>query len=77
MLLVCINGRWGNMTSAEAVELTRGLHPKVVIPTHYDMFAANRADPKAFAEAIGQSGSSSRALILEPGKINILSGANL
>ena len=32
VLLVCINGKWGNMTSAEAVELTRqpspqGCHP--------------------------------------------------
>jgi L-ascorbate 6-phosphate lactonase len=77
VLLVCINGKWGNMTSTEAVELTRRLHPKVVIPMHYDMFTVNSADPKAFAEAVGQSGSSSRVVILEPGKINILSGATL
>jgi L-ascorbate 6-phosphate lactonase len=77
VLLVCINGKWGNMTSAEAVELTKRLHPKVVIPMHYDMFAVNSADPVAFAAAVGRSGASSRVLILEPAKINILSRATL
>ena len=44
---------------------------------HYDMFAVNSADPVAFAEAVGRSGSSSRVLILEPAKINLLSRATL
>lgn len=56
-MLVPINGRdaerlaaniIGNMTYQEAADLCGPLRPRLVIPTHWDMFAANPGDPHAF-----------------------------
>jgi L-ascorbate 6-phosphate lactonase len=58
-LLLPINGRdarrlaadcIGNMTYQEAADLAGALQPRWTIPTHYDMFAFNAADPQAFAD---------------------------
>ena len=38
----------GNMTYQEAADLAGALRPRLVIPAHYDMFAGNLGDPKAF-----------------------------
>lgn len=40
----------GNMTWQEAADLAGELKAGVVIPGHYDMFAANSADPSLFAD---------------------------
>ncbi len=48
IMMVCINGKLGNMGIDEAVTLTRYLRPKVVIPNHYGMFEFNSADPVLF-----------------------------
>lgn len=40
----------GNMTYQEAVDLAGVLNPKIVVPGHYDMFAANSEDPQLFVE---------------------------
>ena len=48
VLLVPINGRWGNMTAAQAAKLCREIAPREVIPMHYGMFAENTADPADF-----------------------------
>ena len=39
----------GNMTYQEAVDLTGALHPRLVIPGHYDMFPDNTENPMLFA----------------------------
>jgi len=49
VLLVPINGRWGNMDAAHAAKLAQEIAPREVIPMHYGMFAANSADPAEFA----------------------------
>ena len=38
------------MTYQEAVDLAGAIHPRVVVPTHYDMFAGNLEDPKLFVD---------------------------
>ena len=48
VLLVPINGRWGNMDAAQAAKLAAEVAPREVIPMHYGMFAANTADPNDF-----------------------------
>ena len=48
VLLVPINGRWGNMDAAQAAALTARIAPREVIPMHYGMFAGNTADPADF-----------------------------
>jgi L-ascorbate metabolism protein UlaG (beta-lactamase superfamily) len=35
----------GNMTFQEAADLAGELHPRLVIPGHWDMFADNPGDP--------------------------------
>lgn len=40
----------GNMTYQEAADLAGELSPRLVIPGHWDMFADNSADPRAFAD---------------------------
>jgi len=58
-ILLPINGRdakrlasgcIGNMTYQEAADLAGALRPKLTIPTHYDMFAANAEDPHLFVD---------------------------
>ncbi|MDQ2800673.1 MAG: MBL fold metallo-hydrolase [Armatimonadota bacterium] len=48
VLLVPINGRWGNMNAAQAAKLAAEIAPREVIPMHYGMFAENTADPAEF-----------------------------
>lgn len=40
----------GNMTYQEAVDLAGHLQPRLVVPTHWDMFADNSQDPAAFVD---------------------------
>ena len=59
VLIVPINGRWGNMDAAQAAKLTALIAPREVIPAHYGMFAENTADPADFqAELAAATGSS-------------------
>lgn len=48
VLLVPINGRWGNMDTAHAAKLAAEIAPHEVIPMHFGMFAENTADPNDF-----------------------------
>ena len=48
VLLVPINGRWGNMSADQAAKLAAKIAPREVIPMHYGMFAENTADPADF-----------------------------
>jgi len=59
VVLVCINGRLGNMNWLEAVSLVQELKPKKAIPMHYGMFAENTEDPKPFVQACKKLGISS------------------
>lgn len=55
MMLVCINGKLGNMTAEEAVGLTEAIAPRVGIPTHYGMFSSNTVDPQEYLAKIENS----------------------
>ncbi len=59
VLLVPINGRWGNMDAAQAALLTAQIAPREVIPMHYGMFAANTADPADFLVHLASATNSS------------------
>ena len=47
-MLVCINGKWGNMNSNDAVALVRIIQPKTVAPMHYGLFVENTVNPLPF-----------------------------
>ena len=52
VMIICINGRLGNMNAEDAARLTKILSPRVGIPTHYGMFASNTEDPTAYTSRI-------------------------
>lgn len=58
VLLVPINGKWGNMDAAHAAKLAAEVAPREVIPMHYGMFAANTADPADFLAALAEATNS-------------------
>ena len=45
----------GNMTYQEAADLAGEVGPRIVIPGHWDMFADNSVDPKAFADYLNEN----------------------
>lgn len=48
VLLVPINGKWGNLGVEEALSLTRAIRPRYVFPNHYDLMALNTENPETF-----------------------------
>jgi L-ascorbate 6-phosphate lactonase len=48
VMLVCINGKWGNLDIAKAVELVGRVKPKFAVPHHYDVMELNSENPHAF-----------------------------
>ena len=66
LVIICINGRWGNMDAVQAVETVRKLGARAAIPMHYGLFAENTADPAGFLKDCTAAGI--RAIALEPGK---------
>jgi len=60
VLLLPINGRDrargvpGNMTAAEAVDLAARVHPRFVVPHHYDMFTFNTVSVDVFQAEAGR-----------------------
>lgn len=55
-LLICINGKLGNMSRDEALECVRRLAPKNALPMHIGLFAENTEDPKPFVDGCEQMG---------------------
>lgn len=58
-LLICINGRLGNMNWQEAVQAARRLETPVALPMHYGLFAENTEDPAPFIAACREAGIAS------------------
>ena len=50
LALICINGRLGNMSIDEAVEVVKTINPHMAAPMHYGLFAENTVDPQLFTE---------------------------
>jgi L-ascorbate 6-phosphate lactonase len=50
VLLVCINGKDGNMGPQRAAQLARAVAPRIAaIPNHYDLMALNAENPQVFS----------------------------
>jgi len=65
VVLICINGKLGNMDWQEAIRVVKELKPPLAIPMHYGMFAENTADPIPFVSKCVSLGI--KGVILEPG----------
>jgi L-ascorbate 6-phosphate lactonase len=48
VLLVCINGKWGNLNPEQAARLAAKVAPRFALPNHYDLMALNAENPKTF-----------------------------
>ena len=68
VLCVCINGQGGNMTYEEAVELTRRLAARVVIPMHFAVMPHNTIDPQFFVDAAQAAGLAAETRVLAVGE---------
>lgn len=77
VMLLPINGRdaqrlsgniFGNMTYQEAADLAGALKAKWVVPTHWDMFEGNLADPQAFVRYVSVKYPQTRAHVMNYGQ---------
>ena len=66
VLISPVNGMYGNMNSADTVQLAEVLNPEVVIPCHYGMFASHGGDLKRFFDLTTEKQIS--ALIMQQGE---------
>jgi len=65
VLLVCINGKYGNLNVHEAVRLTRAVKPRIAVPMHYDVMRLNAENPETFVHFLRQQMPECEARILE------------
>jgi len=68
LVLTVINGGYNNLSHWEAADLVGRIGPKVAIPSHYDMFPDNAADPRQFRAAMTQKAPDVKYQQLEHGK---------
>jgi L-ascorbate 6-phosphate lactonase len=77
VLLVCINGGYGNMNPGEAARLASEVDPAAVIPMHWGLVAENTADPSEFVAALAATGSKARPIVMLPGDLYLSSFARI
>lgn len=58
-LLICINGRLGNMNWQEAAQTARRLGAPIALPMHYGLFVENTEDPESFIATCREAGIAS------------------
>lgn len=68
VLLVCINGKFGNLNVHEAIELTHAVAPRYVFPNHYDMMALNSENPETFRYLMDSEVIDAECVILKAGE---------
>jgi len=73
ILLVCINGRYGNMNPEEAARLTHEVEPAVVVPMHWGLVTENTAEPADFVKALADTGGQARPVVMSPGDFYVYS----
>lgn len=66
LMMICINGKLGNMNAIDALYVTSQLRPTIVIPMHYGLFAENTTDPEPFVNAVSKAGL--QCLTMVPGQ---------
>ena len=66
VLLTCINGKFGNLNTEQAFELTKAVNPKYVIPNHYDVMALNSENPEFFKYLCTSAKIKAKCIITRP-----------
>jgi L-ascorbate 6-phosphate lactonase len=69
VLLLCINGTFGNMNHLDAARMVEQVGPRFAIPCHFWTFAEQGAgDPGGFIHACRQFAPAVKSLLLRPGE---------
>lgn len=68
VLLVPINGKWGNLDVEEAMALTEAVGPRYVIPCHWDVMALNAENPETFRHFWEAKGLPTECVVLGTGE---------
>ena len=55
VLLVCINGKYGNLNVHQAVRLAQAVQPRIAVPMHYDLMRLNAENPETFIHFLRQA----------------------
>jgi L-ascorbate 6-phosphate lactonase len=63
VMLVPINGKWGNPGPEQAAEFAAAVRPRFVLPNHYDLMALNAENPETFRWFCEQRGLGGRCVI--------------
>jgi L-ascorbate 6-phosphate lactonase len=63
VMLVPINGKWGNPGPEQAAEFAAAVRPRVVVPHHYDLMALNAENPETFRWFCEQRGLGASCVI--------------
>lgn len=63
VLLVAINGKWGNLNVEQAARLTAEVAPRYALPNHYDMMALNIENPDTFCWLCRNRGLSTECVV--------------
>jgi L-ascorbate 6-phosphate lactonase len=77
LLLVCINGGYGNMPPDDAAILTAELLPSVVIPMHWGLVAENTSNPSDFVSSLCKTKAQTRPIVMAPGDMYLASFSHL
>lgn len=65
VLLLPINGKWGNLTVEQAAEMTLAVSPRYVIPNHFDLMSLNAENPESFRWFCKQRKMKTECLVLK------------
>lgn len=68
ILLVPINGKYGNPDSKDAAYITAWVKPKIVIPCHFWLFKEHGGDPGSFVECCRKIAPESEVNVLAVGE---------
>lgn len=69
IILVPINGQYGNLSEQEAAWLARDSGAKVAVPCHFWTFIIHRGDPQLFADAMKRDAPACAAKFLYQGEM--------
>jgi L-ascorbate 6-phosphate lactonase len=65
IMLVPINGKWGNPTPDKAALFAKSVQPRYVLPNHYDLMALNGENPETFKWFCAEQGMQEQCIVPE------------
>ena len=69
IIILPINGAYGNLNAEEAAKLVGDTQAKVAIPCHFWTFAVHGGDPQAFEDAMTRIAPDCRNMIMAQGEM--------